>query len=147
MNAISISNPKQGISYRYFEPDGKIDMNSIKEKEKRSGITDKVDIAKRLRTDKFAFEFTGYIKIAKADIYNFFIESDDGSKFFIDDTEVVNNDGDHGTVEKEGKAALKKGMHKIRVIYFDSGGGNALKISIQPERGKKEEIPGSVLFH
>ena len=147
MDAMSVSKPDPGIAYRYFEPDGRIDMNSVKEKEKRSGITDKVDIARRLRTDKFAFEFTGYIKITKPGIYNFFTESDDGSKLFIDDTEVVNNDGDHGTLEKEGKAALKKGMHKIRVIYFDSGGGNALKLSFQPEGGKKEEVPAMMLFH
>jgi hypothetical protein len=89
----------------------------------------------------------GYIKIDKDGIYTFFTDSDDGSMLYIDDEEIVNNDGDHGNVEKSGKAALKKGYHKIKVLYFDSGGGNSLKVSLQPEGGKKEVIPAALLFH
>jgi hypothetical protein len=89
----------------------------------------------------------GYIRIDKEGIYTFFTESDDGSKLFIGDDEVVSNDGDHGVEEKSGKAALRKGFHKIKVLYYDSGGGNALKVSMQQEGGKKEEIPASVLYH
>ncbi|HVT83950.1 MAG TPA: PA14 domain-containing protein, partial [Chitinophagaceae bacterium] len=80
-------------------------------------------------------------------IYTFYTQSDDGSKLFIDDVEVVNNDKEHGTEEKSGRAALKKGFHKIKVVYFDSGGGNSLKALLQPEGGKKEEISSTVLFH
>jgi hypothetical protein len=72
--------------------------------------------------------FEGFIKINKDGIYSFSTLSDDGSKLFIDDREVVNNDGEHGSVEETGKAALKKGFHKIKVVYFDGGGGNELKV-------------------
>ena len=104
-------------------------------------------LAKKNRADKFAFEFSGYIKIEKDGFYTFFIESDDGSKLFIDDEEIINNDGDHGNLEKNGKVALKKGLHKIKVHYFDSGGGNSLKVSMQSESGLKQEVPSSLLFH
>ena len=30
---------------------------------------------------------------------------------------------------------------------FDSGGGNSLKVSMQPERGMKMELPSAILFH
>ena len=50
-------------------------------------------------------------------------------------------------MEKTGKAALKKGFHEIKVLYFDSGGGNSLKVSIQPEGESKKEIPSSLLYH
>ena len=66
---------------------------------------------------------------------------------YIDDEEIVNNDGDHGNVEKSGKAALKKGFHKIKVVYFDSGGGNSLRVSMQKEGGTKMEISKELLFH
>ena len=55
-----------------------------------------------------------------------------GVNFFIDETEVVINDGYHGSLEESGKSVLKKGYHKIKVQYFDNGGGKALKISKQP---------------
>ena len=144
---LKISNAKPGIAYKYYEPTGKIDINSISNNPAATGIADIISIQKKKRTDKFAFEFTGYIKINKDGIYTFFTDSDDGSKLYIDDEEIVNNDGDHGNVEKNGKAALKKGFHKIKVIYFDSGGSNSLKVSMQPEGGKKEMIPASILFH
>lgn len=146
-NAIKVSKSKPGIAYKYFEPTGKIDLSSINNNPTSIGITDIISNNKKQRTDKFAFEFTGYIKIDKDGIYTFFTDSDDGSKLFIDDEEIVNNDGDHGNVEKSGKAALKKAFHKIKVLYFDSGGGNALKVSMQPEGGIKIELSKELLFH
>jgi hypothetical protein len=92
-------------------------------------------------------KFEGYLKLNKDGVYNFFTQSDDGSKLFIDEVEVVNNDGDHGSIEQSGKAALKKGYHKIKVVYYDGGGGNELKVFWQPEDGKKEMIPSNALFH
>jgi alpha-L-fucosidase len=109
-NAIKPSNAKPGIAYRYFEPKGKIDLSSINNNPTSTGIADILSNNKKQRTDKFAFEFTGYIKIEKDAIYTFFTDSDDGSMLYIDDEEIVNNDGDHGNVEKNGKAALKKGL-------------------------------------
>jgi hypothetical protein len=145
--ALNLWGAKPGIAYNYIEPTGKIDMGSINNKVTSTGIAQKISHEKKKRTDRFAFEFWGFIKIEKDGIYTFFTESDDGSKLFIDDEEVVNNDGDHGTVEKSGKAALKKGFHKIRVLYFDSGGGNVLKVLMQREGEKKEEISADILYH
>jgi len=147
MNAIKATITKPGIAYKYYEPTGKINMSSINGNPTNTGIADIISNSKKQRTDKFAFEFIGYIKIDKDGIYTFYTDSDDGSMLYIDDEEIVNNDGDHGNVEKSGKAALKKGYHKIKVLYFDSGGGNSLKVSMQPESGKKEVIPASLLFH
>jgi len=144
---LRISNAKPGITYKYYEPAGKIDLTSINNTPASSGIADIISQQNKKRSDKFAFEFNGYIKIDKDGIYTFFTDSDDGSMLYLDDEEIVNNDGDHGSVEKNGKAALKKGYHKIKVLYFDSGGGNTLRVSIQPEGGKKEIIPASLLFH
>ena len=146
-NSTKISQAKTGITYRYFEPAGKINMSSISNDPKATGIADVISVEKKQRTDKYAFEFSGYIKIDKDAIYTFFTDSDDGSMLYIDDEEIVNNDGDHGNVEKSGKAALKKGFHKIKVLYFDSGGGNSLKVSMQAEGGVKKEIPKELLFH
>jgi len=147
MKAIKPSGTKPGINFRYYEPTGKINMKSITGTPVASGVTEIISHQNKKRPDKFAFEFTGYIKIDKDGIYTFFTDSDDGSMLYIDDEEIVNNDGDHGNIEKSGKAALKKGFHKIKVLYFDSGGGNSLRVSLQPEGGKKEVIPASLLFH
>jgi hypothetical protein len=146
-DAVKTPNAKPGVAFRYFEPSGKIDMKSINNDPALTGVAAVFSNSYKKRTDKFALEFSGFINILKEDVYTFFTASDDGSKLYIDDEEVVNNDGDHGTEEKKGKAALKKGFHKIKVLYFDSGGGNELKVYLQSTGGKKAEIPASVLFH
>lgn len=147
-NAVKTAAVKPGIAYKYYQPEKNINMiSSFKTDLISSGITDIISLAKKQRADKFAFEFTGYVKIDKDAVYTFYTQSDDGSKLFIDDEEVVDNDGEHGAIEKDGKAALRKGYHTIRVIYFDSGGGNDLKVLIKPEGGNKTLLPGSMLFH
>lgn len=138
---------KSGLKYDYFEPAGKIDISFVNGQPVTSGIATDINNQFKKRPEKYALSFTGFIRADKNMPVTFFTESDDGSKLFIDDEEVVNNDGDHGAVEKSGKVYLKKGMHKIKILYFDSGGGNMLKVSMQAEGGKKTEIPAGILFH
>ncbi len=139
---------RPGLNYQYYQPDKNINMKTAFAGEPfEIGRAETISLTEKRRADKFAFDFRGYVLISKDGIYTFFTQSDDGSKLFIDEEEVVDNDGDHGTVEKSGKVALRKGLHKIRVIYFDSGGGNELKVLIQPEGGVKKEIPTSMLYY
>lgn len=145
--AVAVANVKPGIVYNYFEPAGKIDLNAVNGTAVKSGVASVINEEVKQRKEKYALSFDGYVKVNKDGRYNFYTLSDDGSKLFIDGIEVVNNDGEHGSVEKEGKAVLKKGYHKIKVVYFDGGGGNELKVSWQPEGKKKELLPAAVLFH
>jgi alpha-L-fucosidase len=148
LRTTKIKNLKTGISWKYYEPDGNISLESIQTSPvKKEGVTDVISEKVKQREDRYALQFDGYINISKDGIYDFFTYSDDGSKLFIDDEEVVNNDGEHGGTEAPGRAALRKGYHKIKVVYFDAGGGNELKVSWQNSKGSKEAIPANVLFH
>ena len=60
---------------------------------------------------------------------------------------MVNNDGDHGSVEAAGKAALKKGFHKIRVAYYDGSGGNELTATIQLENAEKNNLNNKLIWY
>ena len=148
MKAEKVKNLKPGISWKYYEPEGKISLESIQTTPvKKEGITNVISEKVKQREEKYALQFDGYIKINKDGVYHFSTLSDDGSKLVIDGEEIVNNDGSHGAVEAFGDAALKKGYHKIKVTYFDGGGGNELKAFWQNGNGEKEMIPANVLFH
>lgn len=148
MKSQKVKNPKSGIAWKYYEPEGEISLESIQTSPvKKEGTTDVISQKVKQREEKYALQFDGYIKIDKDGVYHFSTISDDGSKLFIDNEEVVNNGGEHGTLEASGDAALKKGFHKIKVTYFDGGGVNDLKAFWQKGDEQKEEIPGSVLFH
>ncbi|KAH0533724.1 hypothetical protein FGG08_007583, partial [Glutinoglossum americanum] len=148
LNAVKPVNPQPGIHYQYYEPSAPVNMQSITtETAVKSGITTNFSLKEKTNKDAFAFLFDGYVKIIKEGMYTMFAQSDDGSKLFIDDLEIVDNDGDHGSTEQSGKVYLKKGYHKIRVSYFNSGGGNELKVFMQAEGAAKEEIQATSLFH
>lgn len=96
--------------------------------------------------DRFTNVFKSKLSVPKSGRYTFFTTSDDGSRLYIDDELIVNNDGPHGMVEKSGNVSLVSGMHSIRVNYFDSGGGDGLKVSWSGPGVKKQEIPAENLF-
>lgn len=78
------------------------------------------------QTDNVAVVFEGDLDIVTAGSYGFILASDDGSKLYIDGRTVVDNDGDHGVVSANGSADLTPGKHRVRVEYFNGGGGSWL---------------------
>jgi hypothetical protein len=46
------------------------------------------------------------------------LESDDGSRLYIDDQVVINNDGIHPPLAVRNRIELTGGIHRIRVSYF-----------------------------
>lgn len=73
------------------------------------------------RTDNVAALFQGYLRVFK-DIARVCITSDDGSKLFINDVLLINNDGLHGSHKL--CAGISSGIHKVDLEYFE-GSGNA----------------------
>ena len=148
MKSEKTKNPRSGLVWKYYEPEGKISLACIENSPvKKEGIANEISEKVKQREEKYALQFDGYIKINNDGVYTFSTLSDDGSKLFIDGEEIVNNDGEHGAVEAFGKAALKRGFHKIKVVYFDSGGGNELRVYWSNGNKEKESIPGNLLFH
>ncbi len=97
-------------------------------------------------TDSFGIRYTGYIEIATAGSYTFYTSSDDGSKLFIDGTQVVNNDGNHGNQERSGTTSLSTGLHTIKVLFFENGGGETLTVQYQGPSIGKQNLPFSILY-
>jgi alpha-L-fucosidase len=147
MKAVNVTSPQPGVSYRYYEADI-MNMAVLKESTPlKEGVANKPSVALKQRKDKFGFVFEGYIRIDETAGYSFFTTSDDGSILEIDGLEVVNNDGNHGSTEKEGRCFLEKGYHKIRLRYFDSAGDNNLLLSFQPLGQTRMEVRASMLYH
>ena len=83
--------------------------------------------------DRFALEFTGYVRVPESTVYTFYLTSDDGSELVIDGQIVVDNDGYHGTREQAGMIALEAGFHPITLRYFQASGGKALSLEAEIE--------------
>lgn len=90
--------------------------------------------------------FNGYIDIPSDGIYAFYTYSDDGSGLWIDDSLVVDNDGLHSREEHTGSIALRAGLHKFALRYFDSNGG-ILEAGMTDASGHHSPFPEDMLKH
>lgn len=138
---------KPGLHYDYFEKFFVTTDDLDVVDPVFSGITGNFNMNEKKRENYFGFRFNGFIKVPKDGIYTFYLKSNDGSRLYIDGEELIENDANHGAVEEPGQVALKAGLHKIMVKYFQCGGGKALQVNWSAPGVEKREIPASVLFH
>ncbi|RLD65219.1 MAG: hypothetical protein DRI95_09240 [Bacteroidetes bacterium] len=138
---------KQGLHYDYFERffvttenmDGLLPFSY--------GIMDKFTIENAKIEKYFGYSFEGFIRVNEDDIYTFFLKSNDGSRLYINDIEIIENDANHGSIEEVGQIALEAGYHKIKLKYMQCGGGKSLKVSWKSSKFTKREISEKVLFY
>jgi len=97
------------------------------------------------RENNIGAVFEGFIEIPTDGNYTFHLASDDGSKLFINDNLVVNNDGDHGVISRSGSVELTQGNHSIRAEWYNGGGGYWLGAYIEGPDLPKQIIPPSML--
>lgn len=94
------------------------------------GVTD--------RTEWFAINYSGCFYIKKESRYSFMLTSDDGSKLYIDNQLVVNNDGGHPEKTESNSITLTRGLHDINVQYYQGpryGVALVLRISESADPG------------
>lgn len=87
---------------------------------------------------------TGYLHVPEDGVYTFSLMSDDGSWLKIDGNMVVDNDRPQSPHEEVSQQALKAGLHKIEVRYFDSNGG-MLRLWVFDTKGQKMQ-PADIYF-
>lgn len=75
------------------------------------------------RLEWFAIDYVGKFWVEHAGLYGFGLTSDDGSKLYIDHRLLIDNDGQHPPSSCKGVAELHRGIHEIRVAYFQGPGG------------------------
>jgi len=112
-----------------------------------SGEVPSFDISPKKVKEYFGFRFTGYITVPRDGVYKFYVASDDGSRLYIGEDLVVDNDGLHGSVEVMGRLALGAGSHPITVGFFQKTGGVDFEVSYSGPGIKKQTVPASSLFH
>ncbi|MCU0428382.1 MAG: PA14 domain-containing protein [Cytophagaceae bacterium] len=105
-----------------------------------SGINYSIGPVRNFSTTSFANLMTGYLNIPTDGIYTFFLNSKDGSKFFVGNQLVVNNDGLHSALEQSGRIGLKAGRHEIRLEYFVNNGGELLELRYESALLSKQLI-------
>ena len=100
------------------------------------------------KNDQYIMRWSGIFKAPKRGRYQFKTRSDDGSRLYINGKMIVNNDGNHGMRDRQGKTGtLGAGWHQIVVTFYENGGGAGLQASVAypGENNKWRKITASML--
>ncbi len=130
------------VNYRYYEGTFATMPDFATLLPLKSGTVSGVSISPRNRNDNFAFLFEGYIDVPTTDIYTFNVTSDDGARFYIGNTLVVDNNALQATAfSKSGSIALNAGKQKFRLEYFHKDGSEALTLAWSTRTTSPTPVP------
>lgn len=130
LSDVTRTQPLSGLRYQYYESS----HNSLPDFSRLlpvdEGTVETFSIAPRQRDHAFAFTYEGYIHVPDTDVYTFWLHSDDGSRLWIGNSLVVDNDGlKSSALELSGTVALDAGWHPVRLEFFHRDGNQRLDVS------------------
>jgi hexosaminidase len=130
-----------GLTYGYVEGAFESAAEIAEARATRQGRTPRVQLTGAERPEHFGLRVDGYLRVPADDVYVFELTSDDGSQLFVNDDLVINHDGWHGATAKTGAIALESGHHRLRVLFFQGGGGRDLALRVRRGSGPFEPVP------
>jgi hypothetical protein len=134
---------KPGLNFECYEGDwDKIPDFHVLTASKKAVVSD-ISLKEVTSDDTYAVNFTGYVTVPTSGVYTFYLSSDDGSRMYLDNNPIIDNDGLHSQTEKSATRALHAGMHRLQVTMFEKSGGAALELQYAGPGIKKQRVPAS----
>ena len=100
-----------------------------------------------VNVDNFTVRWTGEVLPQFSEVYQFYTTTDDGVRLWVDDQLLIDKWIGQGATEWTGSIALIAGQrYKIKMEYFEWGGGALAKLKWSSARTPKQVIPKSQLF-
>ncbi len=136
-----------GLRYAYVEGDWDRLPDFSALAPKAEGVLPAPRLDLKREHEYYGVVFSGYVNVPAEGVYSFFLASDDGSRMMVGERLLIDNDGLHGLEQKRGVAALEKGLHPVRIEYFNKTGGEELSVSWTGPGIRMEAVPASAFFH
>lgn len=144
---VEIDNAKPGLQYRYYEGEIRTLDNLVLDNPLKSGVVEDITLEPAQVPEYYAFAFDGFIYVPNTEIFTFYLYSDDGSRLWIDGKPIIDNDGLHFRLGKNGCVCLAAGYHKIHLQYFQDGGDASVDIFYLSRSIQLCKFPAGQLFH
>lgn len=95
----------------------------------------------------FFGRWTGFLRCEQSGLYNFYLESEGGSRLYIDQELIVDNAEGRAMEQKAGRLTLAAGNHAFRYEYVHDSGASGLNLQWKTPKGNRTIVPKDVLFH
>ena len=139
---------QSGLLYAFYDARVRYAESLERLKATRVGVVNSVTFVPEAEgAERFRLVFTGYLRVPGSGKITLFLRSNDGSRLYLDGKHLINNDGMHGSREASATVNLEKGLHRLRIEYFQAGGGKDLGLFWQGPDSVKTAVPASALFH
>jgi hypothetical protein len=99
------------------------------------------------RADNVGAVYTGWVDVPVSGYWTLGLTSDDGSRLWIGDELVVDNDGVHTMRTVRGTRALAAGKHQLRIEYFEATGNAGLILAMSGPGQSTAVVLSSALSH
>ncbi len=90
----------------------------------------------RLGGDDFSMTFDGYLMVEAAGVYRFELESDDGSRLYVNGELLINNWGHHGMTPRSASIKLDPGPNRLHIDYYELDGWAGVRLRYAPPGGE-----------
>jgi hypothetical protein len=97
--------------------------------------------------NNFGLSFRGFLRIPADGTWTLITNSNDGSRLWLAETLVVDNDGVHWSQDEARDVQLKAGIYPIRIDYFQRDGGKVLAVRWSGPNTPDQQIPASAFIH
>ncbi len=136
--------PVAGFSYYEGLWDSLPDFSTLQPV--KQGYTGNLSIrAVHPKNSGYGIVYTGNLIIPRSGKYTFSLSSDDGSRLFLRNKLLIDNDGLHGFDAKKATISLRRGRVPFRLEYFQATGGQGLRLMLKgPDM--KNMLPVSAFF-
>ncbi len=100
----------------------------------------------RTSRKNFAMRFSGSFLVDEPGNYTFYLDSDDGSKLYLDGIPLIDNNGTHGMRKRDsGSIFLFTGPHDLEVLYFQAGGSGGIRMLYKRDGQGESVVPATML--
>lgn len=143
-----------GVSYEYFINNTSNNWQQLPNLSQltvnETGVVDNIKIPAialdhQENSINYIIRLSTQINIEDADKYTFFLKSKNGSKLWVNNTLLIDNDGLHDTQEKQASIFLSEGTHTLTLVYFNHDDNGLLELHYQGAGFDKKNIPNNLL--
>ncbi|HVX11303.1 MAG TPA: trypsin-like peptidase domain-containing protein [Pirellulales bacterium] len=129
---LSSEGKRAGLRYRvYGGRFGKFpDTKQLKVLDEGIVAEPRLDKIPNLPEDNYALALDGFIEIPADGVWSAAIGSDDGSRLYVDGELLADNDGAHPMQWSSGRRRWKKGLHSVRIEFFEATGEADLQVAL-----------------
>lgn len=136
--ALEVASTREGAVYTYAEGDFHQLPNFDKLRATARGRVPAISLSAvssvlgaKMKKEHFAVLFEGFVRVPSDGVHRFVARADDGVRIDVDGEKILEDDGEHAPRDSSGEIALSRGLHRIRVSYFQGSEGKELDVKIE----------------